>query len=413
VFSAVIDGRTLANRHKVSDPQGLAVSVGQETGGSGLGPSRVRFIDATRGLAMLLVLLSHFAQVYVLPSGWALTLISEITLIATPTFVIISGTLIGFLYKTRPNSFAGLRTKLVDRGLFLLIIGHVLILHAHLAMHSGVRWLFITDVIGVSIIVGPWLVARMGRTPRLSLSFGLYALSWLAVAAWHPGPGVAIAVKETFFGSFTPAFYSYAFPLLPWFSLDLASTVLGERLGDFYLDRDLTAMSRLLAKVALTACLVAVGAALATKHLIGPMLNGGQGLVHFIYALRAVDQKYPPGPVFVLLHGGIGVGLMSACLWAERHQFAERLLRSAAEVGQCSLFAYILQYYVYYTVLHVIHAYLPFRWAWPFYFAATALVIVTATLEWHRRGFNRYLTVGYGAWPWYGAAIMFRRVLFR
>jgi hypothetical protein len=51
---------------------------------------------------------------------------------------------------------------------------------------------------------------------------------------------------------------------------------------------------------------------------------------------------------------------------------------------------------VYFTILAPLRIYLPFRSAaWPIYLVISIAVILLPALAWHRRGFNRFLTVGY------------------
>ena len=87
---------------------------------------RLQAIDAARGVAMLFVLLSHFASVQFAMAADAPLQQSlwRVSMVASPTFVLISGMMMGFLYETRRSSFGPVRDKLVDRALFLLTIGH-------------------------------------------------------------------------------------------------------------------------------------------------------------------------------------------------------------------------------------------------------------------------------------------------
>src|SRR5437899_12729419 len=90
---------------------------------------RVASIDAARGTAMLFVCLAHFTNSYFFPIGQeniGRNLVA-IGMVASPTFVTVSGLVAGFLAVTRRNSFADLRRKLIDRGLFLLVVGHLLL----------------------------------------------------------------------------------------------------------------------------------------------------------------------------------------------------------------------------------------------------------------------------------------------
>jgi peptidoglycan/LPS O-acetylase OafA/YrhL len=87
--------------------------------------SRITGIDAARGCAMFLVCLSHIKQ-HTVPSypdlHEALVLVTRI---ATPTFLLLSGFVIGHVLRSSRRSNVGI--SLLDRGLFLILIAHLLL----------------------------------------------------------------------------------------------------------------------------------------------------------------------------------------------------------------------------------------------------------------------------------------------
>jgi uncharacterized membrane protein len=98
--------------------------------------TRLVFVDAGRGFAMLFVCLSHFAFAYFSADptsvgGRTHEVLNAIGMVASPTFVLISGFLLGFLYRIQSGEFGPVRRRMIDRGIFLLTIGHALILLAH------------------------------------------------------------------------------------------------------------------------------------------------------------------------------------------------------------------------------------------------------------------------------------------
>jgi uncharacterized membrane protein len=85
-------------------------------------PQRLQFLDAARASAMLFVLLDHFGQTFFVDGDSSVARwMAEVGMVATPTFVAISGILVGFLHRSRGADFQRMRVKLVDRGLFLLL----------------------------------------------------------------------------------------------------------------------------------------------------------------------------------------------------------------------------------------------------------------------------------------------------
>src|SRR5437870_5328374 len=93
---------------------------------------RIQNLDASRGVALVLVCLSHFVAVYFGTKhvGGLFQLPAfpiAIGMIASPTFVAISGTILGLLFVVQRDTFATLRLKLLDRAIFVLTVAHVLI----------------------------------------------------------------------------------------------------------------------------------------------------------------------------------------------------------------------------------------------------------------------------------------------
>jgi len=357
---------------------------------------RIESIDAARGTAMLFVCLSHFAWVYLRENraDGELLVATHVALIASPTFMAISGLMLGYLYTLQRHNFDRIQQKLVDRGLFLVTIGHVLIDIAHFQMSGGVRlglrWGFITDAIGVSIILGSLLIPRLAPPARLTLSAGVYALGWVLMRSWHPVGMPLEVIKETLFGPFGKQVYSDVFPVVPWFSLYLAASCVGERMGALWRARDERGVHRLLSMMSLG--LLAIGVVLWGAATVA----SSSGLVPadtLLHELAWPFKKLPPSPAYVALFGGLGLLMLRILFTLERKGAARPYLRVAAMVGRTSLFAFIAQYYLYYTLLSWLR--LPFSPIWPLYFLLSLAALVGGCFVWDRRGFNRYITVGY------------------
>src|SRR5450755_2761389 len=114
---------------------------------------RLKAIDAGRGLAMMFVFLSHFIEYYLSRHGKLIQLenLWNITRVASPTFMIISGITLGYLFYTKKENFSPIKSKFIDRGVFLITIAHVLIAIAWIPMvaffQGNMRIVFITDTI--------------------------------------------------------------------------------------------------------------------------------------------------------------------------------------------------------------------------------------------------------------------------
>lgn len=62
-------------------------------------------------------------------------------------------------------------------------------------------------------------------------------------------------------------------------------------------------------------------------------------------------------------------------------------------MGRASLFVFVLQYYVSFVIVPVLH--LPDTPWWPVYFAGSLAAIYLMTAAWMSAGLNRLITVGY------------------
>jgi peptidoglycan/LPS O-acetylase OafA/YrhL len=351
--------------------------------------TRLQFIDAARGSAMFFVLLSHFAFTYFPAADTTGAVMTLVGMIASPTFMIINGTLLGMVYSTRPRDFERFRTVVTDRGLFLLTIGHLLILLSHATY--AVRFVSITDVVGVCMLVSPWLVTTLPARTRLLLGLGTYAVTLTVILCWDPTTHYPLVLKETFFGRVGSGVFVYAFPILPWYSLELAATALGEHLGALSVEGDVDAMHRLLIRTAA----VAAGAAAFLNLAYHALRQSGLTTAFATHAVGSPFAKTPPSLVYFLFYGSIGLVLLSACLRATSDVRMARVVRGLETIGRTSFAVFVIQFFIYFTVLRAVRPHLPWAWAWPVYFALSIVAIVVPAIAWHRAGYNRFLTVGY------------------
>jgi uncharacterized membrane protein len=366
------------------------------------GTQRQQAIDATRGIAMLFVCLSHFAYAYFgeLPShALESHVATRIALIASPTFVSLSGILLGFLFRANPSGMPALGAKLVDRGLFLLTVGHVLIALAHIPTAGGLgpafEWGFITDAIGIGLLVGPGLVQHVPSRRRLVLAAALYALSWVTVVAWNPEASIIERIKEYLVGSAIflpghPKLVFECFPILPWLAVYLAATVLGEALGERYQASRRAAAATLVTRLAI-ACLLG-----AVAFKIVPRLLTAIGVLPpdiLIWTLGWPFQKQPPAPTYLGLYAGAGLLLLRTIMAVDEHPRARGWLAPAAMLGRVSLATFIAQYYVYFTVLKLWSP--PYTPWWPLLFVISFAIVFGISTLWNRLGNNEIFSIGY------------------
>lgn len=339
---------------------------------------RLLAVDAARGLAMLLVFLAHFVDAYLRPLGGEAEALRQkthlVTRLASPAFMLISGLMLGLLYAQRRGAFGPVRSRLWRRGLFLLTAGHLLIVPTYLSWveEAGhlVRILFMTDTIGVALLVGPLLVTRMGARARLALGMALVAGSQALSLGMSSTLPVAQLTEEVLFGHLVQSVLFSNFPLVPWFGVYLAGSAVGEWLGDLLKAGQVLQAARRLVKVG--GALAVTGLALVAVY-VWLRRSGGQhlpeGVASALGALTSPKQKFPPGPAYLLLYGGLALAGLGLLLRTEHFGRLGYLLRPASLLGRHSLTAYLLQFYVYYLGVH--YARLPYSGLWPLLFIAT------------------------------------------
>ena len=352
-------------------------------------PPRLLFVDATRGIAMAFVCLSHFGIFYLARSGMKAPadVIARLAVPATTTFMLVSGAVVGMLLSQRETSNAAMVEKLVDRGLFLLGPGHLLLRLAHWQVIAAApptsHWLYITDSIGVALIVAAELVPRTHGVLRQALGVALFAGCWMAYFDWKPHAAFAIILKDYFIGEEQSAKTGVIFPVLPWLAFYLVATSLGERIA-MWRSRQLDMVPRF-ARLAAPLLLFALVLHRARQGVsLGPWS-----------ALAGIGQKYPPGLAYLMYGAGVALSMLGLIAWLEGKNYLSSVLRLFATVGRASLVVFVAQYFVYYCFFPWLE--LPASPLWPLYFAASLLVNLGIALTWERFLGNQYLTVG---WSW-------------
>ena len=359
---------------------------------------RIVAIDATRGAAMLFVFLSHFSISYMRLAGHLnlVVLLYRISMVASPTFMLISGIILGYLFETHKENFQPIRRTLVGRGIFLLTVGRVLILIAHIPFAGGFRqaltWGFITDSIGVSVICGTIVIGHLRSLHRLFLGIFLYVISWWMILVWFPEPTVLRAVKYVLFGplsGYQNSIYADVFPLLPWFGIYLVGSSMGSRLGKLLVQNQTTEAATFVLFTALASLSVAL-VIHGLKLSLGAAVPSDKAVIWF-HLFQT--EKLPPTFTYFLFYGGIGLLILYSFLKFERLRFVGRAMELLQVLGQVSLVAFILQYYVYFSLFIILN--LKYSVFWPLYFAVSVCLIYVPTRFAFRHGFNKYLSVPY------------------
>jgi uncharacterized membrane protein len=352
---------------------------------------RLRGIDAARGAAMFFVCLSHFALCFFAVGEAESTrfVLWLVGMVASPTFMIISGTVTGLAHQTRPDSFARFARLLAGRGIFLLTVGHVLILLAIIPQTNNLERAlgrgFITDAIGVCILIGPWLVLRTSVATRLAFATVLLALTWILALLWTPGTAPASVVRYLLVGPWSREM-THNFPLLPWVAVYLGGTAVGSMLGRLAAQQRTAAFAVVLARCGVVAVVLGVG--LKLGYWAARDIGWVQARVDGWYLLTQPIQKIPPAPAYIAFYGGVGLLITAFLLAAEKRHRLVYLTEQLSVLGRNSLFVFLLQFYVYYVIIFLLPH--PFAFLWPLYFALTIAGITLLTRTWERTGYNQY-----------------------
>jgi uncharacterized membrane protein len=356
---------------------------------------RIAALDATRGIAMALVCLSHFAWVgmQTLGAGHWIGRTIAATMVAAPTFMLLSGMTLGYVHRSAPEAYAGFSAKLFERGLFLLTIAHLVLLPSRMYLAPGwaaLRSVEMTDTIGFCIIAGPLVVTRVSAALRVALSIALVVLAWALILSVPDmaSPGLR-ALQHALIGHREANWWYSSFPLVPWFSVYLFGTTVGERLRSRdasvpnHNTRLLLSCAAWVAAAAVLLQLAVVVWSAAMPHETGAMIWMGR--------LADPFEKFPPSPAYLLVFTSAGLGLAAMTSWVVDRGSWRWLSERFQIIGRASLFVFIVQSYLYYFVeLHWLH---PLAGTWPLAFAGSLVVVFALAKLWLRLGGNRLLTV--------------------
>jgi uncharacterized membrane protein len=355
---------------------------------------RLSFIDAARGTAMFLVFLAHFGTGYLFELQPDITsFLWPLTMIASPTFMAISGVMLGYLYRGE-STFQEIRVKLIDRGLFILIVGHTLIAFAHIQKSAGildalVRWEFITDTIGFCILVGPLLMERTTLIGRVLMALFIFTFSWLSVFFLRPDSWEFMYLKEAFVGSLDRGIFYYSFPFLPWLSFYLINTCVGERIAVYQRNIQPERISRTFLVLGSTFFLLALSLKFGYKMLHASFWVPCPDILS---SLTSPYQKIPPSPVYFLTYGSMAYFILFFLFQFRAWKTTRLFVRVSSILGRNSLFAFILQYFIYFGLFVFLR--LPYSPFWPFYLIGSAASIIGAAYLWEKRHLNRLFTLG-------------------
>lgn len=327
--------------------------------------SRVLGLDASRGIAMLLVCVAHFWDEYLLASQLAPTELPQLGLwslplqfvprMASPMFFLLSGITLAYLDKLKRQDAGALRIHLIDKSLFLLTVGHIAIaltIAIRSSFRDALQHGYVTDTLAICTIGTLFLLPHSKAITRLVLGLTIYLGSWTSWYNWIPDTENMILIKEIFVGPETTAesmlFY---FPLLPWFGVQLVGSFIGECLAYMSSSELPSKSSKQLMLIGVAVFMTGLGIKVI---LIALKVMGIFELDAAHYPIVAPLQKYPPGLLYLLLFTGSAIILIGASLYFEKRFMHHRAIWLLSNLGRNAFPAFLLQYLVYYTVFHLL-----------------------------------------------------------
>jgi uncharacterized membrane protein len=369
-------------------------------------------IDALRGTAMFFVGISHISF-YLLTSAPGLSApVRAVGFFSTPNFLLMSGLACG--YQLARVNTTGAALRIVDRGLFVLLVGHFLVAGSIVyIVRPGTTFehIVITDIIGLILCMAPLLRnARPGRL--LEAGALLFVVSSAIGQLWRPTTmaGAAIAGPLLSIDVRILPDNGWISPTVPLAGLFLIGCGLGKLINTFQRERPGAAAWKplLVGGATAMACAVALNVA---RHFLKDVVGGTGGWEDGLLTLLNIRQKIPPSLAYALFYGGIGIALVGLIGMLPRgstdrfRSAIEKLAGVPATVGRASFISYVsLQWLVDFTPRCLgFDAVLKSPAASLTYLLLITLVMFLIAYTWDRYSGNRLLTVGLKQVPSLGA----------
>lgn len=361
---------------------------------------RIVPVDAARGLMMLFSCLAHFA--WWTHSRYPETgdTLNAIGMIATPTFLLLSGAMAGLLCASAPPGAGRLKEQFVNRGLFLFTVGHLLIALSEAHIKGGL-WRAISSssvvdeialcTLAVAFLTRPLAIEENCR--KIAIAAACVFLSgWALVLFWHPENAALVAAKGALvggdIGGSRVRFYNS--PTLQYVAIYFMGLPLGHLFAGYARG---TAVPTLVQRRTLQFGLAAVACAVALRISKSILDMTGIDLGFAENTLRAT-AKLPPSPTYLLFYAGTGVVLISVLfrIWQHAREPLGQVLEWLAVIGRASLFVFVLQYFLFWTLPDLVGL-VPNEY-YMLVFIGNVLLLRLAAGFWVSVRGNRFMTFG-------------------
>jgi uncharacterized membrane protein len=358
--------------------------------------TRLTGIDAARGIAMLLVCASHVRIHFIESAPWLYFLMTAVTRIATPTFLLLSGFVAAYVLS---SSRSHARATLVDRGLFVLIVGHFLLDWSDVRFTDAAHWIFgrvtVTDAIGICLITSV-VAFRLSARALATLGAALCLAAWPIAMLAAPETEIARYVGAALFDLRSEANAMIDAAVIPYMGVFLVGMALSKRSHESIRSGRFERIARDLAGIGTIAIAVVI------VGIVGWMLAktlqwtpDDPATAEILRRTLDPRSKMPPGPAYLLFYGGCGLLVAASCLIAKPRAIMEPIVKWAATIGRASLMSFVVQDWFFRFVPSVAgYESVTSVAFWLSYLVVIVLIIHRIAAAWDSIGANRFLTVG-------------------
>jgi uncharacterized membrane protein len=365
-----------------------------------IGSRRILPIDASRGLVMLFSCLAHFAWWIHGTYPDAGAFLSGIGMVATPTFLLISGAMVGMLCATSARNGRDLKSQLFNRGLFLLTIAHLLIAlaeaHETRGFSQTIRSVTVVDEIGLCTLVAAFFVPQLAiarNCSRIALVAALVlGIAWLENVFWFPADSSSVAIEELLVGGNITAAKTMAHtPILQYLAIYTLGLPLGHLFAS-YVSKEISLPT--VANRCLSVGVLCVSTGFALRMIRYVLDHFGTFHNQALEVTLTITAKTPPSPAYLLFFGGWGLVFVGSLFWLSlsSRSFVRAGMEWVAVIGRASLLVFVLQYFLYWTLPDMLDIH-PNKLS-VLLFVGNVLLMRYIAGVWGRARGNRWLTFG-------------------
>ena len=317
--------------------------------------NRIKSIDITRGLVMVIMALDHVrdfmhttsmtqSPTNLQTTTTLLFMTRWVTHLCAPTFVFLSGVSAYISFK-RNNNLSESRSFLLKRGIWLVILEFTVInLALWYDIHFRLLLMEVISAIGLSFIVLAFLLKLPSRIIGIIGLILIFGHDLLLITPVPTNPAVIFITSVLYRPSLTQispglAFFT-AYPLLPWLGIMLAGFACGE-----FFDLPEEKRSKIFLKLGIAALSLFI--AIRFINIYGdPLKWSHQKSALFTFLSFINTTKYPLSLLFTLLF----LGIMFLILFISE-KLKNRFTEILTVYGKVPLFYFIIHLFIIHSLM--------------------------------------------------------------